>query len=155
MNVYKGRLPKKSSRWKSKLVLSTLVTTLLSNISLHLAANLGCNRFRITPEIVSKLLRAAIWSCCAVLFESEQTPFPGTSRRFRPDALHRIQFRTRSFVPMLYFYSETNDIERSNGRCFGWQQLLANAIEIFISHEKNIHSLRPEIYNALKPTESV
>ena len=36
MNVYKGRLPKKSSHWKSKLVLSTLVTTWLSNIALHL-----------------------------------------------------------------------------------------------------------------------
>ena len=36
MNVYKGRLLKKSSNWKSKLVLSTLVTTLLSNIAFHL-----------------------------------------------------------------------------------------------------------------------
>ena len=26
----------------------------------YLAANFGCNRFRITPDIVSKLLRAAI-----------------------------------------------------------------------------------------------
>ena len=26
----------------------------------NLAANFGCNRFRITPDIVSKLLRAAI-----------------------------------------------------------------------------------------------
>ena len=45
-----------------------------------LAANLGCNRFRITPDIISKLLCAAIWSRCAVRLESEQTPFPGTGR---------------------------------------------------------------------------
>ena len=36
MNVYKGRLLKKSSNRKSKLVLSTLVTTWLSNIAFHL-----------------------------------------------------------------------------------------------------------------------
>ena len=43
-----------------------------------LAANVGWNRFRIMPDIVSKLLRAAIWSRCAVRFESEQTTFPWT-----------------------------------------------------------------------------
>ena len=59
-----------------------------------LAANFGCNRFRIMPDIVSKILRAAIWSRCAVRFESEQTPFPRTGRRFRPAALHRIRFGT-------------------------------------------------------------
>ena len=36
MNVYKGRLIKKSSNQKSKLVLLTLVTTWLSNITFHL-----------------------------------------------------------------------------------------------------------------------
>ena len=36
MNVYKGRLLKKSSNRKLKLVLSTLVTTWLSNIAFHL-----------------------------------------------------------------------------------------------------------------------
>ena len=42
-------------------------------------------------------------------------------------------------------------IERSDGRGFGRQQLLANSIEIFISHEKKSDSSRPEIYIALKP----
>ena len=42
-----------------------------------LAANFGCNRFRIIPDIVSKHLRATIWSSCAVLNKSEQTPFLG------------------------------------------------------------------------------
>ena len=41
---------------------------------------------------------------------------------------------------MPYFYSETNDsdrkMERSDGRGFDRQQLLANSIENFILHEK-------------------
>ena len=36
----------------------------------YLAANFGCYLFRIMLDIVSKLLRAAIWILCAVLFES-------------------------------------------------------------------------------------
>ena len=44
------------------------------------------------------------------------------------------------FVPMSYFYSELgpmNDlkIEGSNRCGFGQQQLLADSVEIFISHE--------------------
>ena len=78
-----------------------------------LAANFGCNRFRIMPDIVStgKLLRAAIWSSCAVLLESEQHPFQvsQTGRRFRPAALHRIRYGTWGIVPISHFYSETND----------------------------------------------
>ena len=74
-----------------------------------LAANLGCDRFRITPDIVSKLLRAAIWSRCAVRFESEQIPFPRTGRPCRTAALHRIRFWICGFVPMSYFCSETNE----------------------------------------------
>ena len=72
------------------------------------AANFGCYRFRITPDIVSKLLRASLWSRCAVWFESEQTPFPCTGRQLRSAALHRIQFGTCGFVHMSYVYSETN-----------------------------------------------
>ena len=80
-----------------------------------LAANFGCYRFRIIPDIVSKLLRAAMWSRCDVWFGFEQTPFPRTGRWLRPAALHRIRFGTfgfdpmSCFVPMLYFYSETNE----------------------------------------------
>ena len=42
-------------------------------------------------------------------------------------------------------------IERSNGHNFGWQQLLANSIEIFIAHEKKSALLWPQIYKPLKP----
>ena len=77
-----------------------------------LTANFGCNRFKIKPDIVSKLLRAAISSRCAVRLESEQMPFPRTAwtgRRLRSAALHRIRFGTCGFVPMSYFYSVTNE----------------------------------------------
>ena len=74
-----------------------------------LAANFGFERFRIMPDTVSKLLRAAIQSCCAVRFESEQTHFSQTGRRFESAALHRIRFGTHNFVPMSYFYEETNE----------------------------------------------
>ena len=84
MIVYKGRLLKKSSNWKSKLILSKLVTT-HSTVSFasDLVANFGCYRLRIMTDIISKLLRAAIWSRCAVLFESEQTLFSRTGPMLR------------------------------------------------------------------------
>ena len=115
-----------------------------------LAENFGCNWFRLMQDIVSKLLRATIWSSCAVLFESEQTPFSRAGRRFGSAALSRIRFRKCGFVPMSYFYSETNGwlgskkIERSDGRCFGRQQLLANFIENFISREKKVNRSGPK-----------
>ena len=72
-----------------------------------LASNFGCNW--IMPDIVSKRLRAVIWSSCAVLFEFEQTPCPRVGCWLRSAAMHRIQFGTCCFVPMSYFYSETNE----------------------------------------------
>ena len=39
-------------------------------------------------------------------------------------------------------------IEQRNGHGFGWQQLLANSIEIFISHEKKSDLSRPKFYEA-------
>ena len=59
------------------------------------------------PDIVSKLLRAAIWILCAVLFESKQTPFFRRDRRFRSAALLGIRIGTCCFVPMSQFFSET------------------------------------------------
>ena len=60
------QIAQKSSNRKSKLVLSSYAghyTAFKQCISFatNLAANFGCNlSFRITPDIVSKLLRAAI-----------------------------------------------------------------------------------------------
>ena len=161
---YKDKLLKKSSNQKSKLLLSSLVTYMTFKYSISfatdLAANFGCYRFRIMPDIVSKLLRAAIWSVCADWFKSERTPFPAagcisfatnwaanfgcywfriipdvifkllraviwsswvvwfeseqmpflwTCNWLRSAALHRIRFGTCCFVPISYFYSETNE----------------------------------------------
>ena len=127
MIVYKGqgRLLKKSSNRKSKAVPSRLdlagdYMAFKRNISYatDLAANFGCHRFRIMPDIVSKLLLAAIWSCCAVAvrFESEQTPFC-------------TGFNSKHAVLFLCHIST--------------QQLLANSIEIFISHEKKMTQCSP------------
>ena len=88
-----------------------------------LAANFGCYRFRITPDIVSKLLRATIWSHCAILFESEQTLVPMTGSQFRSAALHRIQFGTWGFVPMsIFLLGDWWLIKRlRDWCCFGWE----------------------------------
>ena len=64
----------------------------LNSFATDCAANFDCNQFRIAPDIVSKLLRAAIWSRCTVRFESEQTPFS-----------YRIRFGTCGFVSMSDF----------------------------------------------------
>ena len=82
------------------------------------AANFDCNWFRIMPDIVSKLLCAAIWSSCAVLFESEQMPFPRTGHRLRSAALHRIQLGTWGFVPMSYFSQALVTVFRLPGFVF-------------------------------------
>ena len=116
------------------------------------AANLICNRFRITPEIVSQLLLATIWSRCAVNLSIR--PFLGQVVDLDLllctgfDLEHAVLFLCHIFTqwPMT-----DRKIERSNGRGFGWQQLLANSIEIFISHEKKSDLSRPEIYKAPKP----
>ena len=118
------------------------------------AANFGCNRFRITHDIVFKLLRAAIWSCCVVQLEFEQTPFPRTGRRLRSAAWNIIRLGTCGFDPMSYCFTQRpmtdRKIERSDGRCFGRQQLLADSIEISFHMNRKSDSSRPDIYKALK-----
>ena len=61
-----------------------------------MAANFGCDLFRIMLEIVFKLLLTSIGSGCAVPLLSEQTalslqhqtPFSWTGHRLRSDDLH-------------------------------------------------------------------
>ena len=72
MNVCKGRLLKKSSNGKWKLILSTLVTTWLSN-------------------------------------------------------MHRIRFETWGFVPMSYFYSETNELKKDWAKQWALPWLATNS----------------------------
>ena len=67
-----------------------------------LAANFGCNRFRTTPDIVAKLLRAAIWSSCSVRFKSEQTPFLRTGHR-QTGCFARDSIRSKLFCSYVIF----------------------------------------------------
>ena len=102
MIVYKGRLIKNlliENRSSSCQVTMSTAFKPRTLFATDLAANFGCNRFRIMPEIVSKLLCATIWSRCAVQVESEQTPIPRAGRRVRSAALHRIRLRKCCFVP--------------------------------------------------------
>ena len=123
----------------------------------NLAANFGCNRIRIMPDIVSKLLRATIWSRCAVRFESEQTPFPRNrllcfaQECTGVDSKHVVLFLCHIFTQRPI---TGRKMEQSDGRGFGRLQLLANSIEIFIlygTESASSPSSRPEIYKALKP----
>ena len=120
------------------------------------AANFGWNRFRIMPDIVSKLLRACIWSRCVVQFEFEQTPFLGQVVNLDLllctgfDSEHAILFLCHIFTqrPM-------NDckIEQSDGRCFGWQQLFANWTPIpwkFSFHMKKITVVTAQYLQSIK-----
>ena len=95
-------------------------------------------------DIVSKILRIVIWTCCAIWLETEQMPFSQTGRRFRSAALHRIRFGTWGFVPMPYIYSETNESSKdwAQRRALLWS--VTNSRQLhrkFISHEKNLSSI--------------
>ena len=108
MIVYKGRLLKKifNSKIKASPVNAVHYITFKLHISFatYLAADFGCNWFRIIPDIISKLLSASIWSYCA-----------GWSRTPKPFLGHVIDLdlmlNTGKWccVPMSYFYSETKD----------------------------------------------
>ena len=122
-----------------------------------LAANFGCDRFRITSDIVSKLLLAAIWTSeVTVMFYLNLSRRPFLGQVVDWDLLLCTGFDWEHAVLFLcHFFTQRpmtdRKIERSDGCCFGRQQLLANSTEIFISHEKKSDSLWPEIYKALKP----
>ena len=82
MNVFERKIAQKifNSKIKARSVNAGHYMAFKHRFSFatDLAANFGCNRFRIVPEIVSKLLRVAIGSLCAVPLLSEQTPFSRT-----------------------------------------------------------------------------
>ena len=133
-----------------KLVLSRLVTIWLSNIMIA---------FHLRP----------IWSCqtlftsfcaqqsdVAVLFNSNlsRRPFLGQvdldrllCAGFDSDS---IKFWNKLFVIFNSRPMTDQNIERSNGRGFGLQQLLANFIENIISHKKQL-LIAAKIYKASKP----
>ena len=108
---------------------------------IDLAANFGCNQFRITPGIVFKL--CALPSEVAVLFDSNLSRRPFLRQVVDLDLLLCTGFDSEHAVLFLcHIFTQRpmtdRKIERSNGRCFGRQQLLADSMEIFISHEKKV-----------------
>ena len=118
MNVYKDELLKKSSNQKSNSSCQHWSLHGFQNRAFHLqpiwlqisvavdsdSESHAWHRFRAFARHHLKSL------CCLIRISgSEQTPFSRTGRQFRPAALHRIRFGTCGFVPMSYFYSETNE----------------------------------------------
>ena len=106
--------------------------------------NFECNQFRIIPDIVSKLVSTAIWSCCAVWFKSEQPPLSQTDNQFKSVALHNAQDWIQNMICSDALFSfrdqSMNDwkIEQSNEYCFGWSHNLESSIKNFTSfHMKN------------------
>ena len=143
MNVYKGRLLKKSSNRKLKLVLSTLVTTWLSNITFHLQPIWLQTLVVIDSELHLTLFPSfcAQPSEVATLFNQNLSRRPFLRQVVNTDLLLCTGFDLEHVVLFLcHIFTQRpmtdRKIERSNGRSFGWQQRLADSIEIFISHEK-------------------
>ena len=151
------------------------VSTWLSNIAFHLWLiwMQTLVAIRIMPDIVSKLLRFAIWSSCAVRFESEQTPFPWTGRCVRSGALYKIRFGTGCFVSMSYFCSETNEwskdlvkrrallwsatTSRHSHRKLHWEWLHRHSHRKFRKKKKikkTSYPLLPKIFKALNVFDS-
>ena len=94
----------------------------------NLAASFGCYRFRITPDIVCRLLRAAIWSRWAVWYKSlSRRPF--LRQVVESDLLLCTGFYPEHAVLFLCHIvtqrpMTDREIERSDGRCFGYKAAL-------------------------------
>ena len=142
MNVYKGRSLKKSSNWKSKLpcqrwslhgVQTSHFTVLAINSESHLT---------LFPSFCAQS------SEVAVLFYSNLSRCPFLEQVVDLDLLLCTGFNLEDAVLFqchILTQRPTADrkIERSDGCCFGWQQLLSNSIEIFISMKKKVISCCP------------
>ena len=156
MNVYKGRLLKKSSNRKSKLVLSTLVTTWLSNIAFHLRLIWLQTLVAIDSESRLTLFPSfcAPPSEVAVLFDWDlsRRPFKFLQQVIDLDLLLCTGFNLKHadlFLCHIFTRRQMTHrkIERSHGRGIGLQQFVANSIENFISLQKKekrkLKSIKP------------
>ena len=139
MIVYKGKLLKKSSNRKSKLVLSTLVATWLSNIAFHLRPIWLQTLVAIDSEscLTSFPRFCAPPSEVAVLFDSNLSRLPFLGQVVDLDLLLCTGFDSEPVVLFQcdIFTQRPTMIERlskSNVRCFGWQQFLANSVENYM-----------------------
>ena len=163
MNVNKGRLLKKSSNRKSKLVLTTLVTTWLS-IAFHLRPIWLQTLVAIEPELCLTSFSsfcAAIWSRCAVQFESEQTPFPRTGpirSSIQTCCFAQDSIRNMLFCSYLIFLLRDEWMIEIFSKAMGaalvgnnFSPILWIFHSIHFSYKKKSDSLRPEIYKVLNP----
>ena len=143
MNVYKGRLLKKSSNRKSKLVLSTLVTIWLSNIAFHLRPIW----LQTLVAIDSESRQTSFQSFCAqrsgvaLLLDSNLSRRPFLRQVVDLDLLLCTGFDSEHsvlFLCHIFTQRPMNDrkIERRDGRCCGQQQLLAHSMEISFPMKK-------------------
>ena len=103
------------------------------------AANFGCNRFRIVPDIVPSFF--ALPSEVAVLFNLNLSRRPFLWQVVDLDLLLCTGFNQEHavlFLCHIFTQRPMNDrkIERSDGRCFGLQQLPADSNGHSISNEK-------------------
>ena len=97
----------------------------------NLAANLGCNQFRILSKTVPKLLCNTNWSSCAVWWNLIRLPFLG--QVIDLDLLLCTGFNNEHedlFLCTIFTKRPINDgkIKQSNEHCFGLLQVLANCI---------------------------
>ena len=143
MILYKGRLLKKSSNRRSKLVLSILVSTSNSRIAFHLQPIW----LQALVDIDSEQCQTSFPSFCAppsevaVLFNSNLSRRPFLGQVVDLDLLLCTGFDSEHavlFLCHIFAQRPMNDrkIERSYGRCFGRQQLLADSIGISFPDEK-------------------
>ena len=111
-----------------KLVLSTLVNLQYMafkhciSFATCMALNFGCNWFRITPDIVSKLCSPP--SEVAVLFYSNLSRLPFLGQDVDLDLLHFTGFNLEHTVLFLcHIFNQRSmtdrKIKRSHGCCFG------------------------------------
>ena len=134
------------------------------SFAINLAANFGCNLFSITHDIVSKLMHAAIWSLWLFYLNLSRRPFLRQVIASDLDLLLCTGFNSEHVVLFLFHILTqkpitVRKIEQNNGRCFGLQQVLANSIEVFISHIKkkwlvaaqNIQSIKTLLTVELSP----
>ena len=88
-----------------------------------LAANFGCYWFR--HHLVSKLLLTATWSHNAVLFKSEQMPFPQTSRSFRSAQKFHFTWKKKYLsLPKIYKVLTFNFLSYSISA--NWKKIVAH-----------------------------
>ena len=141
MIVYIGRQLKKSSNWKFEdcPVKAGHNIPLKHHISFvtDLAANFGCYWFRITPDTFPSF--CAPQSKVTVLFNMNLSKGPFLGQVIDLDLQLCTGFDSEHAVLFLcHIFTQrpmTNrKIKRSDGRCFGWQQLLDNSVKNKFSH---------------------